>query len=154
MSQKRACLSSLVIGQSQTKTELSWKQFPAPEAGCVYLLHVVIGSFKCLRLLWLAKGITIVLGQSRGRRYISFKERSISVKRRFHDMMKTSLFTFLLPFNVLMKAVVITKTGSIWVAVFLSQQDSFFGSDIGRARKTSVKLNDQSAKIFRIGWKQ
>lgn len=63
---------------------------------------------------------------------------------------RTSYATFLLPFNVLVKAVVVTKTRPVRVAIFLGQQHSFLCCHIRRNRKTSIKLNNsKNNKVYR-----
>ena len=47
--------------QSQNQSRLGHTRFPALGAGYVFLLCVLIGSLRCLRLFWLAIEIALVL---------------------------------------------------------------------------------------------
>ena len=47
--------------QNQNQSRLGHTRFPALVVGYVYLLRALIGSLRCLRLLWLANAIALVL---------------------------------------------------------------------------------------------
>ena len=53
----------VVIVGKRTSRMLNVKQilFPALRAACIYMLFVLIGCFGCLRHLWLAKVVTMIL---------------------------------------------------------------------------------------------
>ena len=74
---------------TKTNRDLLARVFPALGTGDMYFLRALIGSLDCLRLLWLVRGITLVLVLRH-----SIENRSIRYVITFHRISSEKAFLF------------------------------------------------------------